>query len=248
MSNLTAAIITLNEEEKLEKCLESLKGWVNEIVLVDSGSIDKTIDIARKYHAKVYERKFDNFANQKNYAIEKSTSKWILSIDADEIIPKSLADEIKKATENTDYNAYLIPRRNFILGAEIKHSRWSPDKHIWLFEKNKSRWINEVHEEIKVDGKIGELKNAKLHYQEKTISGFIKGNNFYADILAKDMYKKGKRFSLFRFFYDPLFEFSIRYIYKKGFLDGWRGLVLSLLMAYYQITVWLKILSLQSEK
>lgn len=248
MNNITAAIITLNEEDKLRKCLESLKAWVDEIILVDSGSNDKTIEIAGEFGAKIFARKFDNFAAQKNFATEKSTSKWILSVDADEVIPKSLADEIKKAIEDPEFNGYLIPRRNFILGAEIKHSRWSPDKHIWLFKKSSGKWVGQVHEEVKVDGAVGELKNSKLHYQDKTITGFIRGNNFYANLLAKDMFKKGIRFSLFKFLYDPIFEFSVRYIYKKGFLDGWRGLILSILMAYYQMTVWLKLLSLQSQK
>jgi len=248
MSSLSATIITLNEEEKLKDCLESIKDLADEIVLVDSGSTDKTLEIAKNFNAKIFHRKFDNFANQKNFAIDKASNEWVLSIDADEIIPASLANEIKNAIISENYDGYFIPRRNFILGSEIKHTRWSPDKHIWLFKKNKSLWVGEVHEEVKVDGKVGELKNAKMHYQDKTISEFIEGNNFYARLLAKDMYKKGKKFSLVRFFYDPVYEFLLRFIYKKGFLDGWRGFVLSLLMAYYQMTVWLKLLSLQTKK
>ncbi len=248
MDKLTATIITLNEEEKLRKCLESLIGWVDEIVVVDSGSTDKTLEIAKKFDAKIFVRNFDNFSNQRNFALDKASSKWILSIDADEVIPKNLSDEIYTAIQSKEFEGFLIPRKNFILKAQIKHSRWSPDKHIWLFQKNKGRWAGEVHEEVKVIGRVGELKNSKFHYQEDTVQGFIKKNNFYAGLLAKDMFKKGIRFSIIRFFYDPLFEFLIRFVYKKGFLDGWKGLILSLLMAHYQITVWLKLLSIRNQK
>lgn len=242
---ISATIITLNEEENIKTAIKSIKDFVSEVIVVDSGSTDKTIEIAEELGAQIYHRKFDNFSNQKNWAVTKANGDWILSIDADEQIPQNLADEIKTAVKNTEYAGYLIPRRNFILGGEIKHSRWSPDLHIWLWKKNSGKWVGDVHEEVIVNGKIGQLKNPKINNQEESVSDFIRKNNLYSSLLAKEEYKKGIRFSFFRLFKDPIFEFLIRYLYKLGFLDGWRGFVLSYLMAIYKISVWIKIYELK---
>lgn len=244
MSKLSVTVITLNEEENIRRCLESVKYLADEIVVVDSGSKDSTLQIAKEFKAQVFTREFDNFANQKNWAASKASGEWILSVDADEVIPNPLSKEIAEAIKSPQYSAYLIPRRNFILGAEIKHSRWSPDKHIWLWKKEDGKWSGDVHEEVVVSGKVGELKGTKIHYQDKTVSEFISSNRKYADLCARKMLAEGKKFSLLHFLWDPVFEFGIRYIYKKGFLDGWRGLVLSILMAYYRFNVWMKVLSL----
>jgi glycosyltransferase involved in cell wall biosynthesis len=246
MNNLSVVVITFNEEDNLPRCLKSVE-LLNpkEVIVVDSGSTDRTADIADEFEAKIYDRKFDNFASQKNYAAQKATGEWIFSIDADEIISKELADEINLALENDQFDGYLIPRRNFILGSEIKYSRWSPDKHIWLWRKNRGKWEGEVHEEVVVEGKVGELKNPKVHYQDQTILSFFNSNVKYAKLLAQQIIKERGRFSIFHLFYDPIFEFLVRFVYKKGFLDGWRGLVLALLMAYYRFDVWINVLKLQ---
>lgn len=245
---ISATIITLNEQKNIKRALQSLKGIVDEVVVVDSGSTDRTIELAKEFGAKVFIRDFDNFSNQKNFAVSKAKGDWILSIDADEQISERLGEEIKKAVEHKEYAGLLIPRRNFILGQEIKHSRWSPDKHIWLWKKELGKWVGDVHEEVEVLGKIGELKNAKINYQDEYIYDFMQKNDFYAEILANSLYKKGVRFSFFHLIYDSMCEFFIRFIYKLGFLDGWRGLILSYLMAIYKISVWIKIYELQKLK
>lgn len=248
MIRLSATIITLNEEINLARCLDSLSGLAGEIIVVDSGSKDKTVEIAKKYGAKVFHRDFDNFANQKNWATFKASGEWILSIDADEEISPQLSKEILQAIKSSEYNGFFIPRRNFILGAEIKHSRWSPDTHIWLWKKNVGKWQGDVHEEVVVVGKIGELRAGKIHHQDGTIGGFLVTNRKYARLTAQEILRKRGKFSLINLFWDPIFEFSIRFIYKKGFLDGWRGLVLALAMAFYKIDVWLQVLKLEFEK
>jgi glycosyltransferase involved in cell wall biosynthesis len=245
---LTATIITFNEQEDLPRCLESLNELAREVIIVDQGSQDKTVEIAKRYGAKVFTREFDNFANQKNYALSKANGKWILSIDADEVIPSELKEEIKKVLANPDYSGYFIPRRNFILGAEIKHSWWSPDKHIWLWRKGQGEWEGEVHEEVIVKGKVGQLENAKLHYQDKTIKSFIAKNNRYSTILSQKMFEQKEMYSLAKMLKAVFFEFTVRFIYKLGFLDGWRGLVLAILMSYYQYQVWTKLRKLDMEK
>ena len=243
---ISATLITLNEEANIKKVLQNLNGFVDEIIMVDCGSLDKTVKIAKDLGAKVFFRKFDNFANQKNWATSKANGDWILSIDADEEISSELKVEIKNAIKDKIFEGFLIPRRNFIFGKEIKHSRWSPDKHIWLWKKDSGIWEGDVHEEVIVNGRVGELKSPKINYQDNSVESFLNKNDFYASLYAKSLFKKGVRFSIIRLLYDPLFEFFIRYIYKLGFLDGLRGFILSYLMSIYKISVWIKIYELQN--
>lgn len=245
---ISTTIITLDEEENIERCLNSVKGLASEIVLVDSGSTDKTVEMAKNMGAKVFSHDFTNFAEQKNFALSKTTGDWILSLDADEEIDKELAKEIKMAIEDDRYNGYLIPRKNFILGAQIKHSWWSPDTHIWLWRKGTGKWVGKVHEEVVVEGRVGRLKNAKNHYQSSKVEDFIKSNNLYSEIMAKQLFEKKIKFSLLYMFFYPVREFLIRYFYKLGFLDGWRGFALSYLMSIYWVMVWVKLYEIQRSK
>jgi glycosyltransferase involved in cell wall biosynthesis len=241
MNKLSVTVITLNEEANIKLCLESVKEVADEIIIVDSGSTDKTLEIAKAFKPKVFFRKFDNYANQKNFAAQKATGNWIFSIDADEKITRELASQIRLAITSLHINGYLIPRRNFILGAEIKHTRWSPDRHIWLWKKNSGRWQGDVHEEVVVKGLVKNLSGAKLHYSYKTVYEFQKANVRYAKLQAGQLVKNGQQFSLIHFLVDPGKEFLIRFIYKLGFLDGWRGLILSILMAWFWVMVWLNV-------
>lgn len=239
---LSATIITLNEAHNLDRCLLSLKKFVDEIVVIDSGSSDDTVRIAKKFGAKVFVRTFTNFAEQKNYAMTETSGDWVLSVDGDEEITDELRLEIKEAIENEKYDGYLIGRRNFILGGEIKFSRWSPDRHVWLWRKEKGKWVGRVHEEVEVMGKVGLLKHSKIHYQDKMIEEFIAKNNRYSTLEAERLFDQGRRFSWGRMIYESSFEWFIRYVYKMGFRDGWRGLVLAKLMADFKTEVWLKLL------
>ena len=248
MNNVSVAIITLNEEENIKDCIESVLNLSSDVVVVDCGSKDNTVKIAKGLGANVFYHDFENFALQKNCAMNKTSNKWVLALDADERIPKNLADEIKLAINTEDFSGYQIPRRNFILGAEIKYSRWSPDKHVWLWRKDLGKWVGDVHEEVIVNGKVGELKSAKIHYSHKTIKEFLNANDHYSTLEAEQMFNKKIKFSLFNMFKDGVYEFLVRFFYKKGFLDGWRGLVLSYLMFVYKITVWIKLGKLQNSK
>ena len=245
---ISATVISLNEENKIGDAIKSLRGLADEIIMVDSGSSDKTVEVAEKLGARVYFRKFDNFANQKNWAVSQANNDWILSLDADEQIPEELAKEIKEAVENNRYAGYLIPRKNFILGKEIKYSRWSPDTHIWLWKKGFGKWVGDVHEEVVVSGKIGLLKNSKIHNSHKTISSFMKANNLYSDLEAKSLFKDHVKFSFWRMLLESFFEFFIRFFYKKGFLDGREGFVLAYAMGFYKLTVWIKLWELEKSR
>ena len=239
---ITATIIAKDEEKNLPSAIHSVKDLVDEIVVVvDSRTADKTREAAAKFGAKCYLRDFDNFAGQKNFAVGQARGDWILSLDADEEIPAELVEEIRKAVKSDEFDGYLIPRRNFLLGREIKHTRWSPDKHIWLWKKEKGRWQGRIHEELIVSGKIGELKNAKIHNSYKTISEFLDMVNSYTEFEAEEKIRKGEKFNLIKAFCEPVYVFLLRYVYKKGFLDGWQGFILSYLMGIYSLTTWVKV-------
>lgn len=254
---LSVCIITKNEESKLPRCLKSVQPIADEIIIVDDYSSDQTVEIANTYGAKVYVRKLDTFSNQKNYAASHAKGEWIFQIDADEEITRELANEIhslllrdnnfpiksKKGLIHNlgQINGFLIPRRNIILGAEIKHTRWSPDKHIWLWRRGKGKWFGDIHEEVHVEGWVGELSHAKIHYQYETVTDFFSMLNNYTTREAEEKVKKGIHFTYFQLFYAPLLSFFRRYIYKRGFLDGWRGFTLSYLMAIYRMTTWIKV-------
>lgn len=245
---LSVTIITLNEEKDLSRALQSVESIADEIILVDSGSTDKTIEIAKKFNAKIYTRKFDNYANQKNFTLSKAKGEWILSLDADEEITTGLREEIDSCFRSNDegrFVAYSIPRRNIIFGKEIKYTRWQKelDRHVWLWKKGKASWDGEVHEELIVNGEIGKLKHSKLHYQYETITQFLEMMNKYSTLDAKN-----KKFSSFNFAFQPLYNFLVRYFYRLGFLDGWRGFVLSILMAIYHFELQTKIWINQNSK
>ncbi len=236
---LSVTVITLNEEEHLSKCLESVKDLADEIIVVDSGSTDRTVHIAKEFGAAIFERKFDNYANQKNFAAEKASGEWILSIDADEELSPELQNETRAVLNNhlSTAVAFSIPRKNIIFGKFIKYTRWQPelDRHVWLWKKGAGEWRGEVHEELEIKGKVGKLKNPKIHNQYETVSEFLEMMNKYSNLETK------RKFSYLRFFWDPIYNFLVRYFYRLGFLDGWRGFVLSYLMAIYQLEVWIKV-------
>ena len=226
---LSVVVITLNEEKYLEKCLESVKAIADEIVVVDSGSTDKTIEIARRFGANIFTRKFDNYTNQKNFAASKTNGDWILSIDGDEEISQELLAEIREVLKNPLYDAYSMPRKNIIFGQFIKYTRWQPelDRHVWLWKNGLGRWEGSVHEELKIKGKVGKLKSPKVHYQYETVSEFLTMMNKYSEFETRNE--------------NPIYHFLVRYFYRLGFLDGWRGFVLSYLMAIYHLEVWVKV-------
>lgn len=246
-NKISVVMITLNEEKDLPSALKSVKKLADEIVVVDSGSTDKTVEIAKKFGAKVYEREFDNYANQKNFALSKAKGDWVLALDADEEISPELSQEIRARIKNDKdyYIAYSMPRKNIILGKFIRYSRWQPEfeRHsIWLFQKDKGRFVGDVHEKVVLErGEIGRLENSKIHYQYETVAQFMGMMNRYSELEAGQKVKEGNKFSLFRLFFDPLYNFLVRYFYRLGFLDCWRGFVLSYLMAIYYLEVWVKV-------
>ncbi len=226
---LTVVIPTLNEEKDLPRTLKSLSKLTKNLLLVDSGSTDKTIAIARQYGAKVIHHPFKSFSDTRNFADRHVRDGWILSLEADVLVPQKLAQEIHQViTSNSHISAYFIPRINIIWGKKITHTDWGPkdDLHIWLYRKGSGSWQNKLHEEYHLrNGVTGKLTHSLIHYNYQTIHEFIHKINSYSE-LAKT---NNQDFPV----YWPFRNFLKRFVYKQGFLDGYHGLFLSYLQAVY---------------
>ena len=233
MGKLTAIVLTYNEEENIEDCLKSIS-WIDNIIVLDSKSEDKTKDIALSFEqVEFYEREFDNFASQRNYALDKVKTDWVFVIDADERVTKDLEEEIIKILQNPQAAGYEIARKNFFLGKWIKYCGWYPDYTLRLF-KSQYRYEGLVHESPVVKGEIDKLKNDFIHYTYKDLESYIAKMNHYTTLDAEKKYQKGKNIGMAYLLIRPFLEFTKKYIFKKGFLLGSQGLILSILSAYYQ--------------
>lgn len=240
MNKLSVVVTVYNEEKNIEKCLKSLK-FADEILVVDNGSTDKTVEIAKKFTDKIYFRKNDpqNIDIQKNFGFSKAAGDWILSIDADEEISPELAKEISSKTElEDDINGYWIPRKNIIFGKWIQHSGWNPDNQLRLFRRGKGKYSEKhVHEPLKVDGKTAELSNVLIHYNYESVLQFIIKTSQYAQNEADFLIEKGYNFSYFDAVRFPLNEFLSRFFQRKGYNDGFHGLMLAGMMAFYHFLI-----------
>ncbi len=241
MSKVSAVISVFNEEENIETCLKSLK-FADEIVVVDNSSSDKTVDLAKKYTDKIFSQKNNpkEIDMQKNLGFEKATSEWVLSIDADEEVSKELAEEIKRTIkEKTKVNGFYIPRKNIIFGKFIQNTGWYPDPQLRLFRKGKAKFVKtHVHEPVRLEGEAAYLTFNLIHHHYNTISEFLSRTiTLYAPNEAQEYLDKGYEFSYFDAVRFPLNEFLSRFFARKGYKDGFHGLVLSLLMAFYHFLI-----------
>ena len=223
---ITAVIVTFNEEKNIKRCLDSLK-FCSEIIIVDSGSKDKTISIAKKYKAKIFFKEFTNFSNIKNYGISKAKNQWILSVDADEVISNELQQKIKEVIEK-DLNGYYIKRVNYFLGKAIKYSGWGADFQLRLFKKNNGKFYGAVHEAVKVSGKVGYINEPILHYSYTDSKSYFEKMNRYTSIQAQ----KSKPFLFIKLLFSPIFKFLKMFLLKLGFLDGFHGFVLAIYSSF----------------
>jgi len=238
---LSVCIITFNEEANIGRTLESVSELVKEsngeIVIVDSGSTDRTVDIAKSYGAKLFVEPWKGYAAQKNSAIEKASGDWILLLDADEAVSKELAAEIQRVMKQKDSEpaGYWMPRRNLFLGRWIAHGGFYPDRKLRLFHRGLGKVEGRlVHETVKVEGPTATLKGDLLHYAYPTLSGYIEHMNKYSSLGAQMAVQEGKRgFSFINIVIRPWFTFFYNYFLRLGFLDGKEGLLLHFYHAVY---------------
>jgi glycosyltransferase involved in cell wall biosynthesis len=231
---LSVTIIAWNEEERLRACLESV-AWADEIVVIDAESTDKTVSLAREFTDRIWVRPWPGFALQKNFALEQATGDWILSLDADERVGAALAERIRAIVRGDGPAAgYRVPRRNLFWGAWVRHGGLYPDHQLRLFRRGAGRFVEEaVHESVRVDGPVETLAEPLLHESYRDLEDFVRRSNRYSSLAARDWLRRGRPVTLGDLVLKPLGRFVSMYLLKRGFLDGWRGLVLAILYAEY---------------
>jgi glycosyltransferase involved in cell wall biosynthesis len=232
MSTLSVIIITKNEEANIHRCLESVK-WANEIVVLDSGSTDNTLNICREYTDKVFQTDWPGFGPQKNRALEKATQDWVLSIDADEVLSTELIEEIKSllVQPSSTLKAYRIRRISSFCGKWIRFGEWRKDQPLRLFKRISACFDNAlVHESIQFinpNTKIGLLKNFMWHYTYQNLSQIIQKIDLYSSYSAEMKFKKGQKSNLLIALLRSSWSFFKGYVLKLGFLDGREGFLLA---------------------
>ena len=244
MTTICGAVIARDEEKNIERCLLSLKWADSMLVVMDDRTIDATASIAERCGAAVEVRTFLDYARQRNSTLEAARSEWVLFVDADEVVPSELASEVRRVTASTAPDAgYWIPRKNILFGHWVRHAGWSPDYQLRLLRKDSARYHEDrtVHELVDLDGEAGYLNNVLVHYNYDTLRQFLVKQRVYASMTAADMYQRGIRVKPQNYLLQPWRQFWRRYVLLQGYRDGWLGLLLSALLAYYEFKTYLQL-------
>jgi len=240
--SISSVVITKNEENNIKRCLESIS-FSDEIIVVDDFSTDKTLDIAKRYKTKIFKRNLNqNFAEQRNFGLLKANSKWVLFIDADEKIPVELRNEIVQITSDplNTKKGFYIKRKDFLYSNKLNHGEWGHKKVLRLIKNGSGKWERDVHEVLKVDGKVGILSSELKHYPHKSLNKFIESINLFSTIHALSNKKEGKRVSIVKIIFYPFFKFFYNWIIKAGFKDKDYGFIMSLMMSFHSFLSWSK--------
>lgn len=238
---ISATIIARNEEKNITRAIESLR-CCDEIVVVDNGSVDRTVELAEKLGARVVESHWRGYAGQKNFAAEQAGSDWILSLDADESLSEALEGEIWQIKKNgPKFDAYTMPRLAQYLGRWILHSGWYPDRKIRLYDRRKAQWRGDfVHESVVVQGSLGHLDSNVLHFTCSSLTEHLKSMERYTTLAAEEIASRGKRIGWRHLALDPGWTFFQTYVLKLGFLDGPEGLAIAYMAAFYNFLKYAK--------
>src|SRR5215831_11466436 len=225
---ITATIITLDEERKIARAIESLR-CCDEILILDSGSTDRTVELATNLGARVIEAGWRGYAGQKNWAAGQAAHDWILSLDADEALSEALEAEIWNVKKNGPrYDSYTMPRLARYLGRWIMHSGWYPDRKVRLYDRRKSHWIGEfVHESVQVGGRLGHLESNILHFTCDSLSEHMKTMDRYTTLAAQELVARKVKVPMHKLILDPAWTFCKTYFIQRGFLDGAEGLTIA---------------------
>lgn len=229
---LTAVVITLNEEEQIAGCLESLS-FANEIVVVDSGSTDGTVSIAQRYTDRVYSRDWVGFSEQRNFGASLASYDWVLSIDADERVSSRLASEICERLRNTTSAGFRCRVREWMFGGWIDHGGWGAARYLRLYRRSAGQWNGTVHERVKTDGPVEVLVNPIIHLSHSSIAGFVEKMNRYTADQALERRAIGRKPRLWSILPRVVLTFAGRFFYWRGYKDGRRGFILAVLMSIY---------------
>lgn len=241
MTSLAVIILCRDELDHLGPCIESARFADEVLVFVDATSpaLDDVCRLAQSAGARVCQRRFDDFAHHRNAALDAVDADWVLFLDVDERVTPDLADEIRRVMQSPQAMGYGIPRHNYIFGRLTRHAGWYPDYQTRLLRRGRARYDPErpVHEVVLLDGEKSYLKHPLIHYNYRDLAHFVEKQRHYARLDADILYEQGVRPRLRHFVLQPLRQFRWRFFTLQGYRDGWHGLRLSLLMAWYE---WLK--------
>lgn len=244
---ISVTIITLNEEDRLRDALESCRELADEIVVVDSFSSDRTLEIASEYGCKIFRNPFSDYGSQKNVALDNARHEWVLNLDADERVSPVLREEIIKLKRESEpsVDGFLINRRTQYLGRWIAHSGWYPDRKLRLFRRARSRWRGRIHERLELEGHTGHLKGDILHFTYRDMNDHMDRINRYSFMQAQDIVRGGTRFLYLRAILLPPVTFLRFYIWKMGILDCFPGLVIALVASWGTALKYLKAIEIK---
>jgi glycosyltransferase involved in cell wall biosynthesis len=247
MTKISAIIPTLNEEIHLADAIKSVS-FADEIIVIDSCSTDKTLEIAERMKVKIIKRKFDDFSSQKNFAIEQATHDWIYILDADERVTPKVKVEILDAVKNPkDFVGFYVRRTFYFCGKKINYGGCQRDKVVRLFLKKHCKYIGVVHETIVANGTLGFLKNKIEHYSYKSYDHYISKMNHYGALRGKQYFEEGKKVNLFHVLIKPPVRFVIHYFIRLGFLDGFVGYIFAKTQAYSVYVRYIKLWLLKND-
>ncbi len=249
MKKISAAIVAFNEEDKIERTLVSLQEVSDEILVVDSLSTDATRQICLRYTDRIFDRPWEGYRRQKQFATDQATYDWVLSLDSDEMLSSQLRQEIIewKMNEDRACNGYYLPRKTFFMGRWVEHTTWYPDWQLRLFRRSRGRWEGgRVHESFRVLGPTAKLRGHLYHYTYASLSEYLSQLEHFSTLAAADYYGRGLRANLSHLLLDPPAVFLKNYFLRMGFLDGIPGLLVSSLSAVSTLFKYLKLWEMQS--
>ena len=234
MPRLSVIIIALNQEDNIVPCLETVR-WADDIVIVDSGSEDRTLERARDFTDRIFTISWPGFGAAKNYALNQARGDWIFSLDTDERVSEALREEILAAVRTDgQFAGYKVPRKNYFGGRWVKRLGWYPDYTLRLFQKGNGRFRERaVHEEVLVNGPVGFLQHPLDHYSYDSVSDYLARQDRYARLAAQEMLREGRRPRAGELFWRPFSHFFKLYVLRLGFLEGRLGYTLALLSSLY---------------
>lgn len=238
-TNITAVILTKNEEKHIVECIQGLS-FCKEVIVIDDSSSDKTVALAKKHGAIVHSRNLNgDFAAQRNFAFEKAQGEWVFFLDADERVSEDLANEIYQQTSQflTQATAFKLKREDVLWGKKLKYGEVGKMYLTRIIKKDKGEWIGKIHEKLETMGEIQTLKNPLLHYPHENVKAFLKEINNYSTIRAHELIENKANISAISIITYPLGKFIVNYLVKFGFIDGTPGIIHALMMSFHSFLV-----------
>ena len=246
MEKVSVIIITKNEEKNIARCLESVR-WADEIVIVDTFSTDRTVEICRRFTDKIFEENWLGYGPQKNLCAEKASNRWVLNVDADEVISTECAEAIQKLfSSKPEFPLYRFPRKNFIADRWVRHAGWYPDLISRLYDRDRVSFSDSmVHERLIPDDNGGVINHPILHYSFAGMEDYIQRQNRYSSLYAEEKKRLGWKAHWTHLYLRPVWMFLKTYFIRQGFREGFLGIFLSLSMAFYTYLKYAKTRSIQ---